>query len=254
MEKYMKKHINVLVCIAGLALAPTWQAEGTVVVFDDFEDGTHLGFVTSSSVIGGTWRAGSSSEVFDSAFWLGIPTPDGSDKYAQIFVGSSSAFLDFDSAFTTGDHLLVEYEVNTGTFSGPTRLHWLSPGDVEFNQTLVAAAGDDYVYRDSAVSFADSGLDFTDDRWIRVGVEHILGTSDATITLNNLDDSLIVSTTVTDFNSAASFDALRFTSDSGSVYVYDNVRISLIPEPSTVMLLGVGGLMIIARLSQRQTW
>jgi len=253
MEKYMKKHINVFVCIAVLALAPTWQAQGTVVVSDDFEDGTHLGLVPSSSVIGGTWRAGSSSEVFDSRFWLGIPTPDDSDKYAQIFVGSSSAFLDFDSAFTTGDNLLVEYEVNTGTFSGPTRLHWLSPGDVEFNQTLVENAGDDYKYRDSAVSFAGSGIDFTNDRWIRVSIGHVLGTSNATITLNNLDQSLIVSTTVSDFNTAASFDALRFTSDSGSIYVYDNIRITLVPEPSTAMLLGVGGLMIFAGFRKRRT-
>ncbi len=237
----MKNYIPILVCIAGLALAPICPAQLEVLVFDDFEDGTDNGEIATSSVsgsIGGSWRAGSLVEIQNSGDREGIPTPDGSDKYALVFTGTNNAYLDFASELVAGTRMRVEYEINTGTRFGPNRCYWQF-GNTVFNQPHDLSGTSDFVYMDSPTTFVDSGLDYTDDRWIRVTVDHVLGTTDATITLNNLTDSNIVSTTVTDFNTSAVFDTLRFTTDGGvgGVYVLDNVRISGVLPPTPEVLV-----------------
>jgi len=243
--KYARTMLVVLSMVAiavSSASAVTITSGSTVIGFDDFESNTTSSTVAAPDGTGdydpdaattGSWSTSETAADKVQVTSYGTPGAFEGSKYLRITAMSNHAYLGFSANQTTGT-LHFETMVNTGqTGTDYSTAVGFQNSSSAWGPMVQFMSGGKITYYNGA--FTDSGLTYTANVWKKLEIDWTIGSSTFDLTYDG--------TTVTGLASrgtAASMDRIRLSGNGLSHF-------DAVPEPATMSLLGIGGLLALVR-------
>ena len=244
--KYARTMLVVLSMVAiavSSASAVTITSGSTVIGFDDFESNTTFSTAAAPDTSGdydpdaattGSWSTSEATADKVQVTNYGTPGAFEGSKYLRITATSTHAYLAFSADQTTGT-LHFETMVNTGqtNLNSSTAVGFQNSSSAWGPFVQFMSGGKIQYYASSA--YHDSGLTYTADVWKKLEIDWTIGSSTFDLTYDG--------TTVTGLatrGTAASMDRIRLSGNGLSHF-------DAVPEPATMSLLGIGGLLALVR-------
>ena len=268
-----RKCFLLVAAIAAIVVSAVGQhAQAGRVVWADFEGVMSGSRVHESTATGGAWQDGGgagvsadSGTIQDGVAGGFAPAANGGSNYLRVSdtPGGRDSILDFDasviSQLTAGADILLEWDqYYIGGFPQPFLLDNSNPvegrGEFQYEFPIdgpgwCPTPGNGLCYRDTSIGRKDSGLVATPNTWEHFSFRNVIGSGTATIGLGGN------SVTVTDsfpLNSTAvgngQIGQIWATISSGADLALDNISLTIVPEPTALLLSVLGGMgLLVAR-------
>lgn len=253
----LRKHLSAMVGVAALALASSVLSAAVILPYDSggFESET-LGNAALNKPAG--WEAPTQPNVSGAIAIVAGSSTNGSGVNSKVleFNGSASAFWADSAKFAEviDQTLTIEFKVKlaTGTNLTDFKFQGEGTGGQITSYVRLQAGALKFSYYDG--SFHDVLTGVVKGNWYSVKQTLDLANKKFDITIDNLDSALPaqhVSLTGLNFSTLSAnkmnrWYISRVSGDSANFQV-DDVKIAIIPEPATLGLLALGGLIMATR-------